>query len=68
MPPAHRNTSIRKGKAVDIDQSKVFVNFLKTFNINVVAVGYEKACMKRSYNKRNRALSGRPSTKKMLKE
>jgi len=52
---------------VEIDQSKAFINFLKNFNVNVVAVDYEKACMKKSYSKRNRAISRRP-TKKMLKE
>jgi hypothetical protein len=53
---------------VNIDQSKIFVNFLKIFNVNTVAVDYEKACMKKSYNKRNRAISRRPTTKKLIKE
>lgn len=63
-----QNFKAHSGKEIDIDQGKVFVNFLKNFNINVIAIDYEKACMKKSYTKRNRAISKRPTTKKIMKE
>ncbi len=67
-PLQQRKNATRCGKEVEIDQSKVFVSFLKSFNVSVVAVDYEKACMKKSYSKRNRAISRRPTAKKMIKE
>lgn len=67
-PLQARKNARRCGKEVEIDQSKVFMNFLKSFNVGVVAVDYEKACMKKSYSKRNRAISRTPTTKKMIKE
>lgn len=36
----HRTTHTRTGKSVDIDQSKIFVNFLKNFNVNTIAIDY----------------------------
>jgi hypothetical protein len=35
-----------------MDQCKVFENFMKPFNLPVIAAAYEKACQKKSYRKR----------------
>ena len=35
-----------------IDQCKVFENFMKSYNLPVIAAAYEKSCQKRSYRKR----------------
>ena len=40
---------------LNIDQCKVFENFMKNFNIGVIAAAYEKSCFKRSYTKRMRS-------------
>lgn len=36
----HRTSHTRTGKSVDLDQSKIFVNFLKNFNVNTIAIDY----------------------------
>ena len=35
-----------------IDQCKIFENFMKSYNLPVVAEAYEKSCQKKSYRKR----------------
>jgi len=35
-----------------IDQCKIFENFMKSYNLPVVALAYEKSCQKKSYRKR----------------
>lgn len=35
-----------------LEQRKDFVNFLKNYNLSVIAEEYEKACLRKSYYKR----------------
>ena len=50
-----------------MDQVKIFENFIKNYNLNSLAVDYERSCMRKSYVKRNKAISKRNSSAKLVK-
>ena len=51
--------SLKGAESMAMDQAKNFENFLRTFNLSVVAKEYEAACMKRTYLNRYKNASKR---------